>query len=57
MRHNVAYTFTAEERNTLCDLLNKRMGEILSKSDYDPSAMCEKDKEEYTKLYNLFIQF
>ena len=57
MRHNVAYTFTVEERNTLCDLLNKRMGEILSKSDYDPSAMCEKDKEEYTKLYNLFIQF
>ena len=57
MRHNTAYTFTNEERRLLSDLLYKRMGEILDSHDGNEEKMSEKDKAEYEKLYNLYLQF
>jgi hypothetical protein len=57
MRHNVAYTFTAKERNLLGDLLLKKMDEIASKYDHDIDRMVGKDKDDYMELYNLYIQF
>lgn len=57
MRHNTAYTFTNEERRTLSDLLYKRIVEILDANDGSREKMSEKDKAEYEKLYNLYLQF
>lgn len=57
MRHNTAYTFTNEERRLLSDLLYKRIVEILDANDGSREKMSEKDKAEYEKLYNLYLQF
>lgn len=56
MRHNLAYTFTAKERNLLGDLIYKRMNEIAAKYDHDIDKIVGKDKDDYIELYDLYIQ-
>lgn len=57
MRHNTAYTFTNEEKNTIASLLYAEINRLQDEIGYNPEEYTEKEKEEYNKLYNLYIQF
>lgn len=57
MRHNTAYTFTNEEKNTIASLLYAEINRLQDEIGYDPEEYTEQEKAEYNKLYNLYIQF